>query len=379
MRAKSLAAIAATSLMLILSGCGGSGSSSGGSTVSGTSFTGKFIDAAVSGMAYRCGSSTTTSGTTTATGEYTCSTGQAVAFYVGDILIGSVGTATAVVTPMDLVGNAAGPTTPAVMNIVRFLMSISSTDPATGTLTIDPAVATAAVGKTANFFTGGTVLDSLITTVRPSARVYTTAEATTHITSSVNGLFAGSYAGTYAGSSSGAWSLTIATDGSVSGTSDVGAVTGAMATTLSTGATTTYGFSGSAGGIPWTGGLNVSTKVFSGTWNAGAGETGTFTGAAVATTATPAPPAISCFSPSSGASGTAVTLTGTHLTGVSQVFFTGPSPSTAFVEGVIATKTATSISTTVPGGLAAGSYIVSVVFTGGEAAATGAFTVSAPM
>jgi hypothetical protein len=178
-------------------------------------------------MAYRCGSPTTTSCTTTATGEHTCSTGQAVAFYVGDILIGSVSSATAVVTPMDLGGTTAGPTTPAVMNI-------------------------------------------------------------DHRNANVKGLFTGTYAGTYAGSSSGKWSITIATDGSVSGTSDAGPVTGTMATSLSTGATTTYGFSGSAGGTPWTGGLNVSTKVFSGNWNDGAGNTGTFTGAAAATPATPA-------------------------------------------------------------------------------------------
>jgi hypothetical protein len=365
MRSKSLASIAATSLLLIVSACGGGG----GGTASSASFTGKFIDAAVSGMAYRCGTSTTTSGSTTATGEYTCATGQAVAFYVGDILIGSVSAATAVVTPMDLVGNAAGPSTPTVMNIVRFLMSISSTDPTTGVLTIDPAAAAAAVGKTADFSTGGTALDGLITTVRPSARIYTTAEASTHMTSSVRGLFAGTYAGTYAGGSSGSWRLTIASDGSVSGTSDAGAVTGTMATTLSTGATSTYGFNGSAGGTPWTGGLNVSTKVFSGNWNTGAGSSGTFTGTAAAT------PAISSFSPTTGSSGTAVTLTGTNLAAVSQVLFTGPSPSTAFAEGVIATKTATSIATTVPNSLAAGSYTISLVFTGGEAAATSAFTI----
>jgi hypothetical protein len=368
---KKFAAMLLASLMLF--GCGGGG---GGSTSS-TSFTGKFIDAAVSGLSYRCGSSTTTSGTTTATGEYTCSTGQAVAFYVGDILIGSVGSATAVITPMDLVGGNAGPSTPAVMNIVRFLMSISSTDPTTGTLTIDPAVRTAAAGQTADFSTGGTTLDSLITAVRPGARVYTTTEATTHVTASVRGLFAGTYTGTYAGGSSGNWSLTIASDGSVSGTSDAGSVTGTMATTLSTGATSTYGFTGSAGGVPWTGTLNVSTKVFSGTWNDGAGNTGTFTGTTSTTPAAPGTtPAVSSFSPTSGAVGTTVTLTGTNLTAVTQVLFTGPSPSTAFVEGVIATKSATSITTTVPSTLATGSYTVSVVFTGGEAAATGAFTAS---
>lgn len=361
---------------LLIGGCGGGGSSAGGSTT-----TGKFVDAAVSGMAYRCGAATTTTGLTSATGEYTCPTGAAVAFYVGDILIGSVSSATAVVTPMDLVGASASPTTPAVMNIVRFLMSISSTDPNTGTLTIDPAVATAAAGKTADFVAGGAPLDALITSVRPSATVYTTAQATSHVTSSIQGLFAGTYAGTYTGANSGSWSMTIASNGTVSGTSSGGAVSGTMATTLSTGSTYGYtgtaGTAGTAGSVAWTGSLNISTKVFSGTWDDGAGSTGTFTGTTASSTPTSSTPVLSSFSPTSGATGATVTLTGSNLASVSQVLFTGPSPSTAFVEGTISAKTATGITTTVPSTLAAGSYTVSVVFTGGEAAATGVFSVSA--
>jgi len=48
-----------------------------------------------------------------------------------------------------------------------------------------------------------------------------------------------------------------------------------MATTLSTGST--YGFTGTGNGVTWAGTLNVSTKVFSGTWDDGVG-TGKFTG-----------------------------------------------------------------------------------------------------
>jgi hypothetical protein len=342
-----------------------------------TSFTGKFVDAAVAGMAYRCGSSTVTTGLTTATGEYTCTTGQPVAFYVGDILIGSVSSAMAVVTPLDLVGASASPTNARVMNIVRFLMSISSTNPTTGTITIDPAVATAAAGQTADFAVGSTVLDTLISTIKPGATVYTTAQATTHVAASITGLFAGNYSGTYGGSSNGNWSIAIDANGVASGTSDAGAITGTMATTLSTGST--YGFSGTAGSVPWTGTLNISTKIFSGTWNDGAGGTGTFTGKVASPSPvvpTVATPAFTGFSPASGAAGAAVAITGTDLTAVTQVLFTGPSPSTAFVAGVISAKTATSITTAVPSTLAAGSYTVSVVYPGGEAAATGAFTVS---
>jgi hypothetical protein len=296
---------------------------------------------------------------------------------VGDILIGSVSSAMAVVTPLDLVGASASPTNARVMNIVRFLMSISSTNPTTGTITIDPAVATAAAGQTADFAVGSTVLDTLISTIKPGATVYTTAQATTHVAASITGLFAGNYSGTYGGSSNGNWSIAIDANGVASGTSDAGAITGTMATTLSTGST--YGFSGTAGSVPWTGTLNISTKIFSGTWNDGAGGTGTFTGKVASSSPvvpTVATPAFTGFSPASGAAGAAVAITGTDLTAVTQVLFTGPSPSTAFVAGVISAKTATSITTAVPSTLAAGSYTVSVVYPGGEAAATGAFTVS---
>ena len=69
---------------LSLIGC--SGSDGGGAA----NFTGKFVDATVEGLGYKCGPSTVLSGSTTATGEFTCPAGQAVAFYVGDIQIGSV-------------------------------------------------------------------------------------------------------------------------------------------------------------------------------------------------------------------------------------------------------------------------------------------------
>lgn len=87
-------------------------------------------------------------------------------------------------------------------------------------------------------------------------------------------------------------------------------------------------------------------------------------------------PAITSFTPTTGAVSTSMTITGTNLSAVTEVLFTGPSPSTAFVSGVIGTKTATSITTTVPASLTAGSYTVSIVHSGGEVAATGAFTVT---
>lgn len=270
--------------VIALAGCGG-GDSTGTAAAPVTpvvNITGKFVDATVVGMAYKCGASTTVSGTTNANGEYTCPAGQPVAFYVGDILIGSVSAPMAVVTPLDLVGAGATPANTTVANIVRFLMSLSSTPPASGTITITPAVTAAATGKTVDFTAStANALDAFILLLSPSATVYTSAQATAHVTSSIQALFAGSYAGTYSGAAAGGtWMISINASGVVTGTAADGTasypIMGNIATTLSTGST--YGFTGDAGGFPWTGTLNISTKVFSGTWNDGAGGGGTFTG-----------------------------------------------------------------------------------------------------
>ena len=352
---------------LSLIGC--SGSDGGGAA----NFTGKFVDATVEGLGYKCGPSTVLSGSTTATGEFTCPAGQAVAFYVGDIQIGSVASPTAVVTPLDLVGANATPGNAKVMNIVRFLMSISSTNPTSGKLTIDPAVVAAAAGKTIDFATATNGLDTLITTIRSGATVYTNAQATSHVTASVNGLFAGNYSGTYSGTASGTWSITIDANGAVTGSVDgvAGTITGNMATTLSTGST--YGFTGTGNGTAWGGTLNISSKVFSGTWNGTSG--GTFTGSA-SSPPVAANPTIASFTPATGAVGTSVNVTGTNLMSVTQVLFTGPAPSTSFVTGTLVSKASTLITTAIPTGLAAGSYTVSAVYPGGEVAAAGAFTVT---
>ncbi len=104
----------------------------------------------------------------------------------------------------------------------------------------------------------------------------------------------------------------------------------------------------------------------------GSSEATATTQAAASTT-----PTITSFTPATGAAGTSVSITGTNLNDVTQVLFTGPSPSTAFSAGALVAKAPTFIATAVPAGLAAGSYTVSVVYPGGEAAATSAFTVSA--
>jgi hypothetical protein len=245
--------------------------------------TGKFVDATVVGLGYKCGAATALTGSTNAKGEFTCQTGESVSFFVGGINLGTVASAQAVITPLDLAGTGATPSNTTVNNIVRFLMSISSTATTGGVLTIDPAVVAAASAKTIDFSSvvAGD-LDAVINVVKPGATIATVQQARDHMASSIFGLFAGSYSGTFGGSMNGSWSMTIDSTGQVTGTATDStgatfAVTGSMATTMGTGSS--YSFSGSGGGTPWTGTLNMSTRDFSGTWGGG-----TFTGKGAAVT-----------------------------------------------------------------------------------------------
>lgn len=276
-RAGLLVALTAT----LLGGCGGGGSAAPAAPAV-VNATGKFVDATVVGLSYKCDGATAVSGTTNSIGEFTCPQGRPVAFYVGDILLGAVNAPMAIVTPLDLVGANATPSHTTVSNIVRFLMSISSTNPATGVLTIAPVVTALAAGKTVDFTANtATALDALIALIKPGATVFTNGQATTHVTGSLGGLFAGNYSGTFSGGGTGTWSVSISATGVVSGTatdnSGSAPVNGTIATTLTTGST--YGFVGTAGAAAWVGTLNISTKAFNGNWTQGQ-FSGTFTGAA---------------------------------------------------------------------------------------------------
>ena len=80
-------------------------------------------------------------------------------------------------------------------------------------------------------------------------------------------------------------------------------------------------------------------------------------------------PTVTSFSPTSGAAGTSVTITGTNLTGATQVRFNGVN-----APGFVVNATGTSITVSVPGGATTGA--VSVTTAAGTGASASAFTVT---
>ena len=123
--ALSLAAVS----VLGLTGCGGSKSQA----PAGVAFNGKFIDAAVQGLSWECG---TESGLTTSTGGFgTCPAGSSVTFKIGDFVLGSA-------TVNDSQNGYFTPSTIAegeqVIDIAVILQSMDS-DPSTGLIVITPA------------------------------------------------------------------------------------------------------------------------------------------------------------------------------------------------------------------------------------------------
>jgi hypothetical protein len=277
--ARTILAVAVPATLALVAGLSGCDDDDSGPGMA----SGVLIDALVTGINYRCGSATTTTGTTTAAGVYTCPANESVSFYVGDILVGSIPVPLPKATPLDLAGDGSTASDPEVTAITRFLMSISSTDPNTGTITIPASVHTAAAGKAVDWTTVAPgILDSTITTIAPAgSTLYSDSAAQAHLTASINSLFVGTYSGTFSGAAAGSWQLAIAANGAVTGTytpngDDAGSLSGTMLPTLTTGGR--YTFNGEIdSGAQWSGYLDVATGAFVGTWS-GDESQGTYTG-----------------------------------------------------------------------------------------------------
>lgn len=109
------AAITTLSVMLALTGCGGGGGSSSDDDEPATA-EGRFLDSPVEGLQYTSGDIT---GVTDANGTFIYSVGGTVLFTVGDVVLGSANGST-VITPLDLVPDAADENDDTVVNLLRF-------------------------------------------------------------------------------------------------------------------------------------------------------------------------------------------------------------------------------------------------------------------
>jgi hypothetical protein len=255
----------------LLAGCGSSSNKT-----TGTNTNGVFADAPVVGVTYACG---TQKGVTGTGGTFTCPAASSVTFSVGGITL-CTATAQAFMTPVSCAqatDPSASAATPSVVAVARFLMSISTTPASSGTLTITASELQSAASLTLNFSTATDAqLLTAVDAINPGAPLVDATTAQDEITGTVNAAVAGNYAGTYTGTSSGTWTVTIASNGGVSGTAtDSKGGTSTVAGNLVSGTI----YSGAAGSATWTGTLDTSKTpaVFSGSWD-NSPDTGTFTG-----------------------------------------------------------------------------------------------------
>ena len=271
----------------LVAGCGSSSYSPSSGSSGPTSMNGAFVDAPVVGMTYSCGSYSNQ--VTGAGGSFSCPSGSMVTFSIGGITICKA-PVQAVMTPVSCAqanGNAsASASTPSVYELAQFLLSINTT-PASPpafptTITITPAEITAAASLSLNFSTATqTELQTAVTAINGATLVNAT-YAQNALTITVVAAVAGSYAGTYAGTgaasgTSGTWSVTIASNGTVSGTATdntnkMFTVTGSLTSGTS--------YAGTSGSANWSGTVDTSKSpyTFSGNWTNGSIASGTFTG-----------------------------------------------------------------------------------------------------
>lgn len=132
----------ACSLLVGLAGCLGSDSSS--------SVSGRFLDAAVSGIDWQT-SRSGRSGTTGDDGRFTCSKGDTVSFSLADIELGSAACGTTI-TPLELAGIADwSERTQGVSNRLLLLQILDDDDNPANGIRITPNVIAALAGKNINF------------------------------------------------------------------------------------------------------------------------------------------------------------------------------------------------------------------------------------
>ena len=139
----------------------------------GTAVTGLFRSDTVIGLGYVSG---THSGLTDTAGAFTYEEGQGITFSVGAVSVGTVPTAKALVTPVDLVAQGTGPSNH-VLNVVRFLMMLDQDGNPNNGIQISAAVTAAAASwAPVDFDT-----TDLASTIGPIIQQATTADGLSHV------------------------------------------------------------------------------------------------------------------------------------------------------------------------------------------------------
>ena len=132
-------------LYTLVSGCGGSSSSSDPSNPSDNSATGVLLDSPVVNIDFQTASQ---SGSTNDSGEFSFRSGEEITFSVGDITLPPV-TASELITPLEM--SDQGEVDDRVVNILRFLQSLDNDGVPENGLTITDSAKTAGTGFTIDF------------------------------------------------------------------------------------------------------------------------------------------------------------------------------------------------------------------------------------
>lgn len=271
------------SSLIVACGGGGGGDDNSGAPAAPVVSQGRFIDAAVEGLAYTSGAQ---SGITDANGAFQYENGKTVRFTIGDIVIGEA-LGDSVMTPVTLVSGSDA-SHPTVVNIAALLLTLDDDGNPDNGIRISETVRDLASGMSVNFAQtttafvadGGiqTVVSQLTAATVAGARVLVSSSfATSHLSNSIWALYAGEYTGTISGDDSGTWSSTIRSNGSITAsgrTQNSGAITASGQ--LTTDGTLTFATGRASSGAVFSG-STMSDGVVTGTWRNGA-DSGTFSG-----------------------------------------------------------------------------------------------------
>jgi hypothetical protein len=247
--------------------------------------TGVFKDSNVAGLSYTSGGH---SGVTGADGTFTFEQGATTVFKVGAVTLGSTSGSKDLVTPIDLVPNGTS-TTPAVVNIARFLMMLDSDGlPDSGIVISENVRGRAATWSSVNF--SDARMDALLTTLAADARsadggvhnVPTGDVARMHVENTLRCAHSGAYRGTFSGADQGRFTVIIApNDGNLVGIAALSMQLGAFAinptSPLSLDQNLTVSGRSDRTGATFTGKLSGSDTL-SGTYAREGTSGGTFTG-----------------------------------------------------------------------------------------------------